>query len=91
MSRRTQKVGPAGRYGPRYGVRVRRGLAAAVISASGKYECPRCKRVSLRRVSTGIWACRKCDFKMAGGAFRPQTASGVGRMTALRKVKEGSR
>ncbi len=72
MSRRTKKVGVAGRYGPRYGVRTRKQISAVVSTKNKKYECPRCKHVAVRRVSTGIWQCRRCDLKFAGGAYSPK-------------------
>ena len=75
MTRRTKKVGVAGRYGPRYGVRIRKQTSAVTTAKNRSYECPRCNHVSVRRVSTGIWQCRRCDLKFAGGAYAPKVAT----------------
>jgi len=75
MTRRTKKVGAAGRYGPRYGVRIRKQMAAAISAKNKSYECPRCKHEAVKRVSTGIWKCRRCDLKFAGGAYSPKVAT----------------
>jgi len=68
-----KKVGSTGRFGARYG----RGVKVAVEKIERKqrmiYVCPSCKRKSLRRVSAGIWQCRKCKAKFAGGAYSPRT------------------
>jgi large subunit ribosomal protein L37Ae len=77
MSRRTRKAGVSGRFGPRYGVRTRKQISAVEGAKNKAYECPRCKHVSVRRVSTGIWQCRRCDLKFAGGAYSPQVTSKV--------------
>ena len=75
MTRRTKKVGLAGRYGARYGVRVRK-QTKTVETAKGKsYECPRCHQVAVRRVASGIWRCRRCDLKFAGGAYTPNIST----------------
>lgn len=75
MTRRTKKVGVAGRYGARYGVRIRKQVAAVTAAKNKSYECPRCKHVAVKRVSTGIWKCRRCDLKFAGGAYSPKVST----------------
>lgn len=69
----TKKVGSTGRFGARYG----RGVKVVVEKIERKqrmiYVCPSCKSKSLRRVSAGIWQCRKCEAKFAGGAYSPTT------------------
>ena len=71
MTRRTKKVGSAGQYGPRYGVRIRKQISTIIRAKNTVYECPRCRHEAVRRVSTGIWQCRRCDLKFAGGAYTP--------------------
>ena len=75
MTRRTKKVGVAGRYGPRYGVKVRKQIASTSQAKKRAYKCPRCNHQAVRRVSTGIWQCRRCDLKFAGGAYTPNIAT----------------
>jgi large subunit ribosomal protein L37Ae len=74
MTRRTKKVGVAGRYGARYGVRIRKQITAVEVAKNQSYECPRCRHEAVKRVSTGIWMCRRCDLKFAGGAYTPNVA-----------------
>lgn len=85
MSRKTKKVGPAGKYGPRYGVKLRRSLGKVERMKSARYMCPNCKHESVRRVSTGIWQCTKCGYTFAGGAYYPFTKE-----TWKKEVKEES-
>ena len=76
MAKRTKKVGPAGRFKARYGVRARTRLRNVEIIQRAKHTCPTCGHQKVKRVSTSIWKCRKCGVKFAGGAYLPRTESG---------------
>ena len=75
MSRRTKKVGSSGRYQARYGVRARTRVRDIENQQRSKHICPQCGKKSVKRVSTGIWSCKKCDYTFAGGAYIPRTES----------------
>jgi len=67
----TKKVKSTGRYGSRYGLRIRKSVLAIDILKRTKWECPDCLKKTLRREAAGIWKCRKCSLKLAGKAYRP--------------------
>jgi large subunit ribosomal protein L37Ae len=71
MARRTRKAGSVARFGPRYGVRIRRRVQEIDEGLRRRHTCPRCAAISVRRESTGVWACRRCGYVFAGGAYRP--------------------
>jgi large subunit ribosomal protein L37Ae len=78
MARKTHKAkgrvsGSAGRFGPRYGRFVRKRVNETEKISRAAHRCPRCDTVAVRREGTGIWGCRKCGFRFAGGAYQPQT------------------
>lgn len=76
MAKRTKKVGSAGRYGSRYGVRARTRVRNVEAQQRIKHICPSCGHQKVKRVSTSIWQCGKCNTKFAGGAYHPRTESG---------------
>lgn len=88
MTRRTKKVRQTGRYGPRYGIRVRKQILLLEDKLRQKHKCPNCQHDRVKRISTGIWKCGKCELVFAGGAFVPKSASGRSRDLALRKIRE---
>ncbi len=64
---------PTKRLGARYGATVRKRLAAIERVQKAKYPCPNCgKKDGVKWLSVGIWYCRKCGFKFAGGAYNPK-------------------
>lgn len=82
MSKRTKKVGSAGRFGARYGVRIRKRIADVELVSKGRHECPKCKAVALGRVANGIWLCRHCGAKMASSSYAPTPLAAVKREVA---------
>jgi len=76
MAKRTKKVGSAGRFGSRYGVRARTRVRNIEIQQKTKHVCPSCGHLKVKRISTSIWQCGKCNVKFAGGAYIPRTESG---------------
>jgi large subunit ribosomal protein L37Ae len=84
MVRRTKKVGISGRYGPRYGVKIRRRVSKLEMRQKQNHTCPECQYQAVRRISTGIWKCHHCSHTFAGGAYLPTTAVGESRREAIR-------
>jgi large subunit ribosomal protein L37Ae len=66
---RTKKVGTAGRFGARGGTRARKAIALIEKNQKKWQKCPSCGQTRVKRVSVGIWQCRKCSHKFAGGAY----------------------
>lgn len=66
----TKKVGAAGRFGTRYGTKLRKAVTSIEKTQRKKQECPNCKKPAIHRVAMGIWVCKKCGAKYAGGAYK---------------------
>jgi len=59
----------AGRFGARYGSRLKEKFLEVESRQKKKYKCPLCLKPSVKRLSYGIWHCNKCDTKFAGRAY----------------------
>jgi len=71
---RTKVVGIAGRYGARYGATLRKKVRDILEKRYSPHPCPFCGYTGrVVRISVGIWMCRKCGAKWAGGAYVPRT------------------
>ena len=73
---KVKKVGPAGSFGSRYGTVARRRYSEVVSGMRVPHECPRCHVRGVKRLTVGVWSCRKCGVKFAGGAYLPTTKLG---------------
>jgi large subunit ribosomal protein L37Ae len=83
-------VGSAGRFGCRYGRFTRKRVTDIERISRAAHRCPRCDVQSVYRKGTGIWECRKCGYKFAGGAYQPQTpALRIALRTIDRTVEQG--
>ncbi|MGD1061029.1 MAG: 50S ribosomal protein L37ae [Methanomassiliicoccales archaeon] len=71
MAKGTSKAGSSGRFGARYGVVVRKLTRDIEKAEKTKYECPTCHHASVKRVSSGIWECSRCDAKFAAASYSP--------------------
>ncbi|MEM0243196.1 MAG: 50S ribosomal protein L37ae [Candidatus Aenigmatarchaeota archaeon] len=66
-----RRVGSSGRFGARYGMTLREKIDKIELIQKSKHVCPKCGFKKLKRVSTGIWQCKKCNTKVASSAYFP--------------------
>lgn len=72
----TELVGSTGRYGSRYGRKIRRRVLAVEQKQKKASKCPYCGFSRVKRKSKGIFICSKCNTTFAGGTYLPETMSG---------------
>lgn len=73
----TQKVKSTGRFGVRYGVTIRKRMLKVESQQKQFSDCPSCGFKKVKRISTGVFTCRKCNYTFAGGAYLPRTLAGT--------------
>jgi len=66
---RTKKVKSSGRFKTRYGKRVRERVSELESKSKKKQICPFCKKPSAKRISAGIWRCKKCNKTFTGKSY----------------------
>jgi large subunit ribosomal protein L37Ae len=69
MAKKIDKLKSAKRFGTRYGPRNKQKFATAEIEQRKKHVCPFCKKEQVKRISIGIWECKKCNSKFSGKAY----------------------
>ena len=74
--------GSVRRLGSRYGRTVRFKLGKIEAEQKRKHKCPYCNYVKVRRVSAGIWHCKKCGTKFTNKAYT------VGKVSPIKRVIE---
>ena len=65
----TKKVGSSGRFGARYGRRLRQKVTEIEKKLKQWHKCPYCNKERVKRLAAGIWCCRSCDSKFTGKAY----------------------
>lgn len=65
----TKKIGSAGRFGSRYGRKIRNKVSNVEKKQKKWQKCPKCMKLKVKRVAKGIWECRKCGAKFTGRAY----------------------
>jgi large subunit ribosomal protein L37Ae len=75
MAKGTKKVGITGRYGPRYGVKVRKQIRDISRHRARAQRCPECQHDAVKRISSGIWFCNHCKLKFAAAAYSTRMRS----------------
>lgn len=66
----TKRVGSAGRFGARYGKRLRQKILSVESEQKKPQKCPYCSRLVAKRLSAGIWLCSKCNSKFTSKAYK---------------------
>jgi large subunit ribosomal protein L37Ae len=69
MKSKSKKTKSAGRFGARYGKRVRAKLVGVETKQRIKQKCPFCGKMGVKRLSKGLWQCRKCNKKFAHDVY----------------------
>jgi large subunit ribosomal protein L37Ae len=62
-------VGSAGRFGVRYGKKIREAVSLMERKQNVDQQCPYCKKSSCKRLSKGVWKCKKCDKKFTNQTY----------------------
>ncbi len=86
---RTKKVGSTGRYGSRYGAKLRRRVLDIDNRRKEPTRCPSCATKALKRKAVGLWECSKCNLLFAGGAYVPFTEAGKAAKRAIAQRVSG--
>ena len=62
-------LGPAKRFGVRYGRTVKPRLAKVEREQKKKHKCPYCSKLGVKRVFIGVWYCKSCGAKFTSRAY----------------------
>lgn len=69
MATKSKKTKSAGRFGVRYGKKVRDKLVAVEEKHKKRQKCPFCGKLGVKRLSKGVWKCPKCKKKFASDTY----------------------
>ena len=69
MTTKLKKSKSAGRFGARYGKKVRARVVKVEEKQKIKQVCPFCERLGVKRKAKGIWECKRCQKTFASNTF----------------------
>jgi len=71
MATKLKKAKSAGRFGARYGKKVRANIASIEEKQRKKQRCPFCGKLGTKRILKGVWQCtrKKCNKKFAAEVY----------------------
>ncbi len=64
-----QKFGSIKRFGARYGRTTKQRFGEVEKEQRKLHKCPYCHNIKVKRLSAGIWYCKKCKTKFTGRAY----------------------
>lgn len=67
---KTKKLGSVARFGARYGKRTKTKFLTVEQVQKSPQKCPYCSRATVKRLSAGIFHCKKCNAKFTGKAYK---------------------
>ena len=65
------------RFGTRYGRTIREKVGLIEVEQRKLHKCPYCNNNKVKRVSTGIWKCGKCNAKFTSKAYTVEKAPSI--------------
>ena len=77
-----QKLGSVKRFGARYGRKLKLKFFEIESEQRKLHKCPYCNKIAVKRMSVGIWNCKKCNAKFAGKAYS------ISKKIVTKEVKE---
>jgi len=69
MPSKSKKTRASGRFGARYGKRVRDKFADVESKQRVKQKCPFCSKLGVKRKAKGIWNCARCGKTFASNTY----------------------
>lgn len=73
--KKKNKTGSTGRFGSRYGTRIRARVKSVEERMKGYHLCPECGAKTVNRAGSGIWECSRCGSKFAAKSYSPRYTS----------------
>ena len=64
-----EKLKSIRRFGSRYGRTPKKRFGKIEEIQRSLHKCPFCRNIQVKRLSVGIWQCKKCEMKFTGKAY----------------------